>query len=200
MGKKDTTNHDTVEKTLTQLNTYLTENGLVCKLALPEGDMKQSYLLIYLGKDGKERDQVLQLNFLLMPTPEEVGVKSFPFGPEAFLQFVCVLPFKVAKKNAGEVLRFFAQLNASIEIPGFGYNEVLEQVHFRYVHYSYHTQIDKGLLFSLIVYVRSVIDLFGGWAEDIAKGELTVEQVAAKAVKEATVMQGKRVEEGVGEG
>jgi hypothetical protein len=117
-----------------------------------------------------------------MPADKEVQ-EELPFDKESFLQFVVVLPFSVQSAHVNEVLRFFAQLNASIELPGFGYNEVLKQLHYRYVHYSFDAKINKGWLLTVIMYVRSILELFGGWTEDLAEGRITIDQIAAQTAK-----------------
>jgi len=170
-----------LDKSLEAIFEFLNSNGFACLLT-PENDpiLRSRHLMIGLGQDAKNREYILKINFLLVPKPADIGLEELPFSEKAFMQFVVALPFKGKEKHGQELLRMMAQLNATIEIPGFGCNEVLSELHFRYVYFSYESRLHKAWLLTLIVYIRALLDFFGSWIEEVALGHITVDEIAAK--------------------
>lgn len=164
-----------LDKSLQALHDFLKENKFVCLLSNANEPPLSQHLLISLGADEQGREIILRMNFLLIPDTKEPNT-AFPLKKDAFLQFVMILPFQAEKKSEREALRMLVQLNAALEIPGFGFNEVLNEFHFRYVFFSYEEYLDKEWLLSLIMYFRTIFDLFGSWIEKIAKGEMTLDE------------------------
>ncbi len=167
-------------KSLDCIHTFLKEHKFTTLLTPVEEPPKSQFLMISLGEDLKNREYVLQLNYIPLPTSEVAEERAYPFGKNIYLQFVVNLPFQSKKKYETDLIKIIAQLNASIELPGLGYNEVLNQLYFRYVYFFYDEKIHKKWLLSLFVYIRTILDLFSGWIEDISEGKVTLEEMTEK--------------------
>lgn len=169
-----------MERSLKELSHFLKKGQFTCLLTAKEESPQSQYLMVSLGEDAQNRNYVLQINYIPLPPPEEAGVAAYPFGNDVYMQFVVVLPFQIRKEQEHAVLKMLAQLNAALEIPGFGYNEVLQQLHFRYVYFSYEKKIHQGWLLALIVYIRTLLDLFASWIEELGQGKLSLQDITAK--------------------
>lgn len=169
-----------LDKSLEAVYAFLSANGFACFLTPPDSGLPTPHLLIGLGKDAKERDYVLKINFLLIPKPNKMELEQLPISKDSYMQFVITFPFKGKKEHEKEYLRMIAFLNATLEIPGFGFNEVLSEFHFRYVYFSEEPKLYKGWLLSFILYLRGILDLFAPWLEDVSHGKVTVNELAAK--------------------
>ena len=169
-----------LNKTLSDIYEFLHENKFVCLLSTPDEDPKIEHLLINLGQDELKRDIILRLNFLLLPELKEGMESPLPFQDNCFLQLAATLPFKGLKEGEEAAIRMITQLNPALEMPGFEFNEVRNEYSFRYVYFSYEERIDKEWLLSMIMYIRTLFDLFASWIEKIAKNEMTLEEFTSQ--------------------
>lgn len=169
-----------LKKTLADAYGFLYENKFVCLLSTPDEPAKMEYLLINLGQDELKREIILRLNFLLLPELKEEMNSPLPFHDNCFLQFVATLPFEGLKGGEEAAIRMITQLNTALEIPGFEFNEARNEYYFRYVYFSYEERMDKEWLLSMIMYIRTLFDLFASWIEKIAKKEITLEEFTSQ--------------------
>jgi hypothetical protein len=161
-----------IEQNLEAIEGFLAKSEFECLLDEVESF---KYLLVGLGVDEQDRDYVLRLNFINIPN---IGGEQESHLPNyTLLQFFLPLPFDADPHHRNEVLRVIARMNLITEFPGFSYNEQRSEVLFRYVHFSCEERMKKAWLITMLLYMRSVIDMFADLLERVCTGEATYESL-----------------------
>jgi hypothetical protein len=165
-------------KTLSELHLFLKKKGLESLLNLAEEPVNVEMLLVSIGSDMNGRDYILQINYLPVPKQMQNPNLQSPKMNTAFMQFVVKLPVVITDHFDQETLDLLCRINGIIELPGFQFNPFQQrQLFFRYVHFSYEDTIDPDWLLSLMVYIRTVLDLFAPSIEDVSHGRTTVNAI-----------------------
>lgn len=139
---------------LQQLEQDLVAIGYDCSFELHSEVLTQDRLLIYLGADEKEREQILTITAI----QQEMGddLRETPPPPYYHLQYEIQLPIQVTDGAIPDLACTLFFINRRIELPAFELDEVERTVFFRNVQLiqEYHKEIVLGIIGLIQIYLK----------------------------------------------
>lgn len=169
---------------LKEIAAFYQEEGVYVTAEKELEDALFPSLNVHLGTDKQKRE--LQLKIFCHPQYLQALTKPESHRQTAShwrLSFEIHFPFKCSPKTSSEVIHTLTFINTILELPGLAFNEIHEIISFRYVLLVKQHSMDKQLLLAITGSIQLIIDLYGELIEQIAKGEMTfndlLEQILA---------------------
>lgn len=136
------------------------------------------YLDVNIGLDEHERKRklIIKLNtFLNQEEPQENKLIGMTEKSGAnFLNLFVAFPFKFKEESVGELSRLLMHFNKTIELPGFGLDEINKMVFFRYSLPLTGVLFQKNLLIGIVGTCMLLVDSLSHQIECVANGESMV--------------------------
>ncbi len=159
--------HDEVEHALKQ-----------GKLSFTKEEKERPGYLIFLGTDAKDREYCLHCS---------VSDANLKFGKEegqhlAQIEYLLRFPFAVKEHALFDCIRVINLLNTLAPIPGFEYQEVEQELCFRYVFIGPLTEETHFAILAMIGMISLYKDCYTDPLEKLANGVLTMEDVLSEFV------------------
>ena len=121
-------------------------------------------LLVSLGKDQKDRDQILEIS------TDDDGV----------MRFFTVLPFEVKEEVFDDMARLVLMINKVALLPCFGMSETDKCVTFHTVHFD----VTPDRLLFIISSIIYLFEIFSQKCEEIANGSINLAKMLELVSKE----------------
>jgi hypothetical protein len=184
------------EAVLNSLHAFLQTEGIAGQLVAAKSPKDRTRLLLAAaGQDQEGRDIPIVIE--VVSAQEGAAAAAAIMGGAAgdaadtendfFLLFTAVLPFTLDFSDQRklphlmELLRVITTLNASLEFPGFTVSEGGEHVLFRYAWAGDTQSYRDALAFRILSLVVFHSENFGAPMEALAKGEITLADIAKQA-------------------
>lgn len=164
-------------KQLGKYQNMLEQYAFPCAIARQGGEIPFDQLEVVLGEDDQGREQLMTLRLMAQRMELEEPDSPRPQRSEYFLQFFVRLPFSVEDRAIGEVSRTILFFNKSLDLPGFGFSEVDRMVYYRYPLYTADGEVNDELMMGIVGMIMLCLDTFAPMIEQVAKGEVTLNQV-----------------------
>ncbi|MDP1881159.1 MAG: hypothetical protein Q8K60_09505 [Parachlamydiaceae bacterium] len=170
---------------LNSLKVTLEKNNYECTIIPAGKELPTDQLVIYLGIDGKNREQIASVTTSQIEFPKELKSKE-KLVPH-HLHFRVKLPFKIEDLALNQVGSLILFINQFLDLPGFELNELEGVVTYRYVWLTYDTKdVEKEqgpLLLSIIGAILLNLKLFSEMIESLAEGKLTFNDLLEQIVE-----------------
>lgn len=149
----------------------LTSCGYECEMIRKGDNMPYDCLKFFIGNDKHGRPLHLTLNIIenQMNIPLQDGGNRH-INIELFVQMITALPFRIKEGHIGETARILLFFNKSLDIPGFGLDEVSKTIFYRYTFIKPNSVINKETFIAMIGMIRLVLDAFSDAIEEVANG------------------------------
>lgn len=160
---------------LTTIQRYLSDEGLDCALLYEEGEEEDPKLLVYLGRDSKSRERVIEIT-----ADEQVMPAHFPDLLHMQVERGCyrlqiqsLIPLEFLPRHGAQMASAVNFLNGMLELPGLISDEVHNKVLYKTVQMLPAQDCHKTLLIGIVGMHRMVLDLFAPLLEAIGTGQTT---------------------------
>lgn len=170
---------------LNNLKIILEKNNYECTIIPAGKELPTDQLVIYLGIDEKNREQIASVTTTQIEFPKEFlsKEKAVPYH----LHFRVKLPFKIEDLALNQVGSLILFINQFLDLPGFELNELEGIVTYRYVWLTYDTKDAEKeqdpLLLSIIGAILLNLKLFSEMIESLAEGKLTFNDLLEQIVE-----------------
>lgn len=163
-----------VKQLLLDIQTYVKEAGLDAVLLPLDDGSGMEKVIVYAGKDGKDRLQLIEISASGTEGPEKSkGFKESPFQSSFRIQIDANFPFNVADIALSDVAQFLHFINLQVELPGFYLDHLNDRILYRYVHLMEGDKPPKQLVLAVIGIALFLQDVFGQTFERLATGQAT---------------------------
>jgi hypothetical protein len=141
-------------------------------------------LILYLGKDGDQRDRILKI----FVQEQEIGEALFPEDKEPKSIILSILfelefPFSFDPYYTAQLASLLHFLNDQHKVTGFGMDEANQKIFFRFHTISTEKGIDVKVLLSIIGIIMLYYDIHYQSIEEVAKGRITFDELAQKIIE-----------------
>lgn len=144
------------------------QEGLNAELVERTPEIPLHVLLLSLGKDGSDRDRIVNMNFSPLPESDIEWIK--------LLQLYTVVPCEIADGRRDEVERLLLVANSLVPLGHFGIKEDGE-VYARYVYAVPSAQtVSSNELLEVVSLYHYMLELFANRIEGVASGELSMDE------------------------
>ena len=168
---------------LAQIRAWLQRQGLQTVLHARGAENPRDRLVVLLGMDHEDRPIDAIVEDLHGPGDLNDALDQAARNDQLrLLQVLSVFPFGIEAAHVIDVIRFVMLLNAKVELPGFGYDEVTRLLYFRHVRVCTQSVLPSEVESTLRL-VRFMGEVFGPALEDLAQGRRTLEQVVADGAR-----------------
>lgn len=173
MGKK------TLSQPLHKLQLLLTKMGYECSLPIPgEIEMCQKFhlrptLLVLLDFSSHREEQILEISATPLLEPKALPPKNF--SPYYQLDFVIPIPLKIAKTAKEQLLSLILFLNQLLDWPGFVFDELHDQLSYRYVWLAKESMWEERSFGLLLGTFTLYMKLFSEMLQSVGEGKSSVE-------------------------
>lgn len=167
---------------LKQIESTLIKEEFQCSIIQATEENPEDHLLVFLGLDAKEREQLL----IITAKQQEVEKKDLPAVSEPtdffIVQFYYTFPFLVKEIATSQVSGFTLFINQMVDFPGFEFNELENRLYYRYVWITKTSGFDPQLIMSIIGIISLFLELFSATFERLAENEITFNQLLEEMV------------------
>lgn len=158
----------------TELGEYLNllqHYGYVCEHNQKNDKVPYDYIKFSIGADamGRSRHMVVNIIDTTMNVPKGKGVEEY-MNIEKFVQLTTLLPFTVNEGHMGEVARMLMFYNKTLDIPGFGLDEITRTIFFRYAFIKPNSVMNKETFMGIVGMIILLLDSFTNSIEEVAAG------------------------------
>lgn len=163
---------------LNRIQKFLEKEQLECSLHPAIDPAFLDRLLVWVGKDFKEREQIIEIT-----SQEQPFHLTTPTSEHYYrIQFSYLFPFKVEDLAIPQVASLLLFLNQLLDFPGLELNELENQVAYRYVWLTSTKGLDSLLAVSLIGLIALILDLFTQSIERLADGSTTFNELLEEVI------------------
>jgi len=174
---------------LKKFQSYLDPSELDSAVIEGSQETPHDRLLIYGGQDYKQRERIIEVTSQIQQLGQNLGPSNTQ-NDYLRVQFQVTLPFKVEELAGRDVASLLLFLNKLMELPGWEFNELEDQINYRYVLLSKSDGIDENLFAGLVGLILLICQLFTEVIEQIVSGKKSfnelMEEVLKIANKDAT--------------
>lgn len=159
---------------LKQIQDILEQHTMNCSFRSIKDPSPVEQLLVFLGKDFKEREQIL-----------EILSEEQPLGkPHEYyrIQFYFKFPFQVQDQAFSQVASLLHFINQLLDFPGLNLDELHNEISYRYVWLTKINKIDSKLIMSIIGIILFILELFTQPIERVALGTITFNDLLQELV------------------
>lgn len=160
-----------VKQVLLDIQTHVKEAGLDAVLLPLDDGSGLEKVIVYGGKDGKDRLQLIEITSAGTEGPK--GLKDVPIQPSFRIQIDACFPFTIADAALSDVAQFLHFINLQVELPGFYLDHLNDRILYRYVHLMEGDKPPKQLVLAVIGIALFLQDVFGQTFERLATGQAT---------------------------
>lgn len=151
------------------------EENYPCNLMEATEEQPEEQLLVYVGTDYKQREQILQITSQKQILGEERS--GTPMNEYFRIQFKFLYPFSTDTLVLSQVASLLHFLNKQADFPGFELDELDNQVLFRYVWLVKDSGFDRLVAMSLTGIITLLVTMFGEAIERVATGKSTFDDL-----------------------
>ena len=172
----------TEEEILQSMEKTLETEGIDCSFESPSDEIPYPRLMVYLGTDHKDRDQVLEI----ISQVQEMGevLKEIPVQPNYVrVQFQSCFPFTVKDHALHDTTGALMFINRLLDLPGFELSEIDDKLFYRYVLLTTKDEVDKQLLLGIVGNVMLLLDMYTEMIEQLAEGKMTFNEILEKVIE-----------------
>jgi hypothetical protein len=166
---------------LSQIQTLLEQEEYPFLHVSATDNIPYERLLVSLGVDQKKRDLKVEVTEHTLPVLPKFASSADQTLPSK-IQFRLILPFKVKNSSLNDISSLLHFLNQSIDLPGFGLDELEGRVIYRYVWLTSPSHLDKISIITLLNALTLNLMLFSDTIESIAKGSSTFNDLLSEIV------------------
>lgn len=162
---------------LRRFQKYLDSSDLDSSVIEGSDETPHDRLLIYGGQDYKRRERIIEVTSQIQQLGQDIQTEYVR------VQFQVTLPFKVAELAARDASSLLLFLNKLMELPGWEFNELEDQINYRYVLVSKADGIDETLFSGLIGLILLICQLFTEVVEQVASGKKSFNELMEEVLK-----------------
>ncbi|MEC7838904.1 MAG: hypothetical protein VX777_02560 [Chlamydiota bacterium] len=140
-------------------------------------EIPYDYYRFNIGPDNRGRSRFMIVNMLGSNKQSEDSIES-----DILLQLSVIFPFKVSEGAFREMARVLMFFNRSLDIPGFGMDELSGHIYFRYAFMKPEGVIPRKTFLSLISIIMLAVDSYSEDIEAVASG-LSVREVMQNSLE-----------------
>lgn len=167
---------------LKQIQQYLEKEKFECSRVGVTEQIPFDRLLVFLGLDGKKREQILEIT-AQEQIFNESGDKKGHVPVYYRLQFHYLFPFAIQDLALNQVGSLILFLNQMSDFPGLELNELENQISYRYIWLAKDSGVDESLILSIIGIIKLTLELFTNSLERLAQGEVSFNDLLKEVVE-----------------
>lgn len=169
---------------LTQLQQVYDKENYPCTYINGNAESPIDQLLLYIGKDYKEREQLIQITSQEQELAAEI-TKSAHVERYFRVQFKFSYPFTVEQIALGQISSLVHFINNQADFPGFELDELENRISFRYVWLLSGKSVDSLLVKSLTGIITLLVSMFCESLEKVSSGKATFDDLLKEIIDTA---------------
>lgn len=160
----------------------LQNNDFEASLIEANDDFPFDQLLLYLGADYKNREQILQITAQVQELAQDVLKQKDIPGRYLRVQFQFTFPFKFLDETFRDTASLAFFLNRTFEMPGIEINEADNQIIYRYVLLAGDKELDEKLWLAILGIIMLILELFTETIELVAAGKKSFNKILEEVI------------------
>ncbi|WP_068469429.1 hypothetical protein [Candidatus Protochlamydia phocaeensis] len=171
---------DTIQTSLSSIGEYLNQAGYETIIQPPTEMNASEQLLVSLGQDVDGHPLVLHLFWTqgIEREPDSADTESIDF-----LQFLLVPSFLATEAAMKDLTSLILNLNATLDMAGFGLYESERLVYYRYVHICEKPMMAAEPVLAVVVSIEFLIEMILPSLREVALGHKSLSQIQQEAVR-----------------